>query len=128
MTLFEIVGLYLALILIINIVLMYRVGQVRIAKKINLGDGGDPLMNSRMRAHGNFIETAPLIILGMIGMAMLSALPVFLHGVGIALIIGRLAHAHGMATGSKGRFIGTLLFMLTSLFIAGFILFKIIAS
>ena len=128
MTLFEIVGLYAAFALIMNIVLMYRVGQIRIAKKINLGDGGDSLMLSRVRAHGNFIETAPLIIIGMFAMAELSALPAILHGVGIALVIGRIAHAHGMATGSQGRFIGTILFLLSSLFIAGFILFKIITG
>lgn len=128
MTLFEIVGLYTAFVLIMNIVLMYRVGQIRIAKKINLGDGDDKLMLSRIRAHGNFIETAPLILIGMFAMAWLSAVPAILHVIGIVLIIGRLAHAHGMAKGGKGRMIGTLTFLASSLFIASFIVFKIITG
>ena len=54
MTLFQIAALYIALNLILTPVLMYRVGQVRIRKNILLGDGGNDLLLSRMRAHANF--------------------------------------------------------------------------
>ena len=50
MTLFQIVALYIALNLILTPILMYRVGQVRIGKKIDLGDGGDDL-TSRSLPH-----------------------------------------------------------------------------
>lgn len=129
MTLFEIVALYVAIFLIMNIVLMYRVGQVRIAKKINLGDAGDELMISRVRAHGNFSETVPLLLLGLIALAMLSAPVWALHLVGAGLVIGRLLHAMGMSgTFGQGRFIGTLSFLLLSLFTAGMIAYKIITG
>ena len=60
MTLFEIVGLYVALNLFLLATLTLRVGMVRMKKKINLGDGGDARMNQRIRAHGNYTESCLL--------------------------------------------------------------------
>ena len=124
MTLFQIVALYVALNLILAPILMFRVGQVRIGKKINLGDGGDELMLSRIRAHGNFTENAPLALLGLFALAMLNAHPIALHIFGAAFFIGRIFHAMGMAkTFSQGRLVGTLLTLLTYVGTAGYLLF-----
>ncbi len=126
MTLFEIAALYIALNLILTPILMYRVGQVRLGKKIDLGDGGDALMFSRIRAHGNFIENAPLALIGLIGLAMLSAPALAIHVFGAVFFIGRILHAMGMAGSfGKGRLIGTVLTLLTHFGQAGFILFLI---
>lgn len=126
MTLFQIVALYIALNLILAPILMYRVGQVRLGKKINLGDGGDDLMISRIRAHGNFTENAPLALIGLIGLAMLSAHPIALHVFGATFFIGRIFHAMGMAGSfGQGRLIGTLLTLLTFFGQAGYILFLV---
>lgn len=126
MTLFQIVALYIALNLILTPILMYRVGQVRIGKKIDLGDGGDDLMLSRIRAHGNFTENAPLALIGLIALAMLQAHPIALHIFGAAFFIGRILHAMGMAkTFGQGRLVGTLLTLLTHLGQAGYILFLV---
>lgn len=128
MTSYETVGLYISIFLIMNIVLMYRVGQVRISKKIDLGDGGDELMMSRVRAHGNFSETVPLLLLGMLAMAALKSPIWALHVVGAGLVIGRILHAMGMAgTFGKGRLVGTLSFLILSLLTSGFIIGKILA-
>lgn len=126
MTLFQIVALYIALNLILAPILMYRVGQIRMGKKIDLGDGGDELMLSRIRAHGNFTENAPLALIGLTALAMLSAHPIALHIFGAAFFIGRILHAMGMAkTFSQGRLVGTLLTLLTFLGQAGYILFLV---
>jgi len=129
MTLFQIVAFYIALNLILAPILMFRVGQIRIGKKINLGDGGDELMLSRIRAHGNFTENAPLALLGLIGLAMLGANPIVLHIFGAAFFIGRILHAMGM-TGSfgQGRLVGTLLTLLTFFGQAGYLLFLIFTA
>lgn len=126
MTLFQIAALYIALNMILAPILMFRVGQVRMSKDINLGDGGDDLMYARIRAHGNFTENAPLALLGLIGLAMLDAHPIALHIFGAAFFIGRILHAMGMAkTFSQGRLVGTLLTLLTFFGQAGYILFLI---
>ena len=126
MTLFQIAAFYIALNLILAPILMYRVGQVRIGKKINLGDGGDELMLSRIRAHGNFTENAPLALLGLVGLAMLGAHPIALHVFGAGFFIGRILHAMGMAkTFGQGRFVGTLLTLLTFLGQAFYLLYLV---
>lgn len=126
MTLVKIVAFYIALNLLLTPVLMYRVGQIRIRKNILLGDGGNDLLLSRMRAHANFTENAPLALIGLIGLAMLGANPIVLHVFGAAFFIGRVLHAMGMAeTFKQGRLIGTLLTLLTHFGQAGFILFHV---
>lgn len=129
MTLFEIVALYVAVNLILAPLLMFRVGQVRIDKKINLGDGGDSELNTRIRAHGNFIENAPLLLIGLFSLAMLSALPVVLHIFGAAFTIGRIFHALGMAgTFKQGRLVGTLSAILSYFGMAATIIYLIISN
>ena len=126
MTLFQIVALYIALNMILAPILMYRVGQVRLGKNINLGDGGDDLMISRIRAHGNFTENAPLALLGLLGLAMLGAHPTALHMFGAAFFIGRVLHAMGMAkVFGLGRLVGTFLTLLTFFGQAGYLLFLV---
>ena len=116
MTHFEIVALYIALNLLLNPVLMYRIGKIRMRKQISLGDGNNPELLGRIRAHGNFTETAPLALIGLIGLAMLKAPSLALHIFGAAFFIGRLLHAHGMTqknNAGKGRLIGTLMTLLS---------------
>jgi uncharacterized membrane protein YecN with MAPEG domain len=65
---------------------------------ISLLDGGDTALTRRMRAHGNFIETAPMGLL-LIGLLELAAAPrSLLLGLAGLLIIGRLLHAVGVIT------------------------------
>ena len=116
MTLFEIVALYVALNLLLAPALMYRVGKIRIRRKINLGDGGDDLLFSRIRAHGNFTENAPLALLGLFALAMLNAPTIVLHIFGAGFFIGRILHAMGMSKFfENGRLIGTILTLLSYL-------------
>ena len=129
MTLFEIVALYVAINLILAPLLMYRVGKVRIGKKIDLGDGGDSELFSRIRAHANFIENAPLLLIGLIALASLSANPLVLHIFGATFTLGRIFHALGMAKVFKhGRLVGTLSSIVSYFGIAAALIYLIIAN
>jgi uncharacterized membrane protein YecN with MAPEG domain len=81
---------------LVNIWLAVRVGRVRIASKVSIGDGGVPVLASRMRAQANFVEYTPffLILLGLVELAHGSATWLWL--VAIAYILCRIAHAFGM--------------------------------
>jgi len=128
MTLFQIVALYVALHLLLNIILMYRVGQVRIKEKIALGDGGNTKMIASMRAHANFSETAPLAVIGLIALAMMSAHPYALHLFGAVFFLGLLLHAPGRAAADgngKGRLYGTMMTLFTYVGTAGYLLWLI---
>ena len=126
MTTFGIVGFYIALNMLLAPILMFRVGQVRIGKKINMGDGGDKLMLSRIRAHGNFTENAPLTLLGLVALAFLGAHPIALHIFGAAFFIGHILHAIGMSGKFiMGRLVGTLTTLLVYFGQALYILFLV---
>ena len=126
MTTFQIVALYVALTLLLNIVLMLRVGRGRLGKGINLGDGGDADMTARIRAHGNYIENAPLMLIGLLAVAFMNGSPIMLHVLGAAYLIGRVLHALGMAgTMGQGRLIGTVLSLLVYLVMGLYLLYLI---
>jgi uncharacterized membrane protein YecN with MAPEG domain len=128
MTTFQIVAFYIALHLILAPVLMFRVGQIRIKEKISIGDGNSPALMARIRAHGNYTETAPFALIGLIALAMLSAPALVLHIFGAIFLLGRLLHAHGMAqknANGKGRFYGTLMTLFTFLGTAIYLLWLI---
>jgi len=87
-----ITGIYAATLTGLYLALSVRVISHRRAHRINLGDGGDPDLTRRMRAHGNFAEYAPLglILLGI--SEMQGTAPLWLHVLGGMLLAGRLAH------------------------------------
>ncbi len=80
----------------INFWLFMRCGQLRYSRKILHGDGGDPLMQRRVRAHANFIEHAPifLILAGLIEMTQKGGR--WLAIVGAVFMLARVAHVFGM--------------------------------
>ena len=104
---------------LINIWLGWRVGQKRISQKVSIGDGGDPAVVCRMRAHANFVEYTPfvLILVGLIELADGTSL--WLWAVGALFLLARIAHAFGMdvqpPARSALRGIGIVVTMLTLL-------------
>ncbi|MEM8725434.1 MAG: MAPEG family protein [Pseudomonadota bacterium] len=105
---------------ILNIWLMVRVGRVRAAEKIFVGDQDNEAVIRRTRAHSNFVENAPFVLL-LVGVIELSGRgdPWLAYVAGL-FMLGRVAHAFGMDGGSlsKGRMIGTIISMLTLLGLA----------
>lgn len=81
---------------LINIWLAVRVTQVRSKNNVWLGDGGSEAVVARTRAHTNFVEYAPfvLILIALIELARGPSL--WLWGLGIAFTLARLCHGIGM--------------------------------
>jgi uncharacterized membrane protein YecN with MAPEG domain len=81
---------------LLNIWLARRVGQMRLAHKISIGDGGNEALIARMRAQANFVEYTPfvLILIGLVEMAEGSKL--WLWIVAVAYVLARIAHGFGM--------------------------------
>ena len=81
---------------LINIWLAIRVTRIRVSGKITMGDGADPVMTAKMRAHANFAEYAPIILI-LIGLIELSGgSSLWLWILGATFIVARLSHAIGM--------------------------------
>ena len=81
---------------ILHVWLSLRVSRLRRPLKIGVGDGGNEVLLRRMRAHGNFAENVPLmlILLGFVELATGGNL--YLWAAAILFILARIAHAFGM--------------------------------
>lgn len=126
MTILPITLIIAAAAALINLWLGFRVSQVRVSAKVLTGDGGDPRLLARMRAHANFTEYTPffLILLALVELARGAHL--WLWGVAIVYIIGRILHAFGMdsvAKPARSRAIGILITWLVLLVLAAYALY-----
>ena len=105
-----IVALYAGLCALIGFVLALLVSRQRGRAKVDIGSGGDPGVERAMRAHANFVEYVPLILLLMLILEIDRTQPWVLHLMGIALVIGRILHGWGLSAAvSIGRSLGIVL-------------------
>ncbi len=107
-----IAAVYLALNALLMFALALNVGLRRGAQKqLQPGDMGDAVLTRAIRAHANFAEYAPLVMLMLLAMALLGAPPLWLHVVGGGFTAGRVAHVFGMMRDEHPnavRFVGNL--------------------
>ncbi len=106
---------------LLNVWLMIRIGAVRRANNIHVGDGGNELLGRRMRAQANFIENTPIVLVLIAAIELAELGSWWLPIVAAIYIAGRIAHALGMDGGrwATGRMIGTIVSMVTALWLAG---------
>ena len=91
-----IVPTYAAILVLIFVVLSVRVIQMRASAKIGIGHGNNPVMERRIRVHGNFAEYVPLALLLLLCMELQSQSRILIHVLCIALIAARVVHAIGV--------------------------------
>jgi uncharacterized protein len=98
----------------INIWLAMRCGRVRVQEKILHGDGGSALLGRRMRAHANFTEFTPIVLILFVLVEWTLGPSIWLWAVAAAYLVGRILHGLGMDAELEGkpRMIGILLTML----------------
>jgi|TARA_B110000091_G_C13788193_1_gene464335 hypothetical protein len=68
----------------------------RFTKKISLGDGGDHHFQQMIRAHGNFSEYTPIVLILLFIAEINLSNSIILHLAGTALLSGRFIHAFGL--------------------------------
>ena len=106
---------------ILHIWLAMRVSRGRRQFKVSVGDGGNEALLRRIRAHGNYIETMPLVII-LVGLIELAEGDNrILWAAAIAYILARLLHAFGMDGDHRMRLrvIGMILSTIVLLGLAG---------
>jgi hypothetical protein len=121
-------GFYAALVGLIAAFLTINVIRNRVRLKIDDVDGGNVEMRQVIRAHGNFSEHAPLILI-LMGAAELGGSPkLAIHVLGIALVLARLLSAWGLShtlSQSFGRQSGAVITVLTLVAASVLILLRI---
>lgn len=111
--------IYASLLVALVIFLAYRVTGFRRGEAIALGDEkGSWEMKRAVRAHANAIENIPLALVLLLILEINQLNPLFLHVLGISVLVARVLHAQGLSKKSGpsfGRFYGTILTWLSLL-------------
>lgn len=103
---------------IINMWITIRVGQLRRRGQVLYGDGGDEMLMRRMRAHANFAENTPLVLILIGAIELTGKGGQWLAIVGAAYMLGRVCHAIGMDGKVPLRAAGATITMLTQIGLA----------
>jgi hypothetical protein len=121
-----ITALWAAILGVLSLVLAALVVRARGSEKVIFGDGGNVVMQQRIRVHANFVEYVPLALLLLLVLELNSASALLLNVLGGSLVAGRLLHAFGLSTStgtSPGRFVGTVLTWLVILIESALLLY-----
>ena len=81
---------------LLNLWLGVRVTRLRVSRKVSIGHGDVPVVESRMRAHANFNENVPIALILMMLIEMQVGASRGLWLVGALLVAGRVLHPFGM--------------------------------
>jgi uncharacterized membrane protein YecN with MAPEG domain len=88
---------YAALLGLVFTVLTLQVFRARMRTRVLIGTGQDRMLERAVRAHANFSEFVPLVLL-LIGLAEWLGLAGWaVHGLGAALLLGRACHGIGIS-------------------------------
>jgi len=97
----SITSAYLGILALLYLMLGLQVSRLRRGHRVLYGDGDNIKLRSAIRAHANFVEYVPIIVL-MIAMLEMSGMPAMrVHLLMGALLVARLLHPLGMYVGPR---------------------------
>lgn len=96
MTHFPITSLYAIPLAVLYLALYINVIQTRAKLGLAIGDGGNVDLQERIRRHGNFVETVPLIMILMLLAEANGTGQIWLYVAGAFLTLGRILHPFGL--------------------------------
>lgn len=108
---------------LINIWIAIRVGAVRRSAGVSIGDGGNESLTARMRAHANFAEYTPIVLILIGALEMVVGTNLWLWAIAAGYLLGRVLHPFGMDGMRGARAAGTMLSMLATLALAVWAIF-----
>ncbi|MEX2498390.1 MAG: MAPEG family protein [Wenzhouxiangellaceae bacterium] len=119
----SVVLLYSSLLALLLIALSYNVVRLRQQHQVGIGSGSIQALERAVRAHANFCEYVPMVLLLLALIEFGGNVPAWaLHVLGLLLLAGRVAHAFGLSRSagtSRARVIGTVLTWMVLLIAAG---------
>ena len=117
--------MYASIFAFFALVLSFRAGSFRGKSGISVlfGDPTNMELAERVRAHQNFLEYVPILIIVMGAIEINGGSDMFLYVTGDLLFVARIAHAMGLKHDNmahKGRLIGAAGTALITLVVAGY--------
>ena len=92
-----VVPTYAAIFAVMLVVLSLRVASMRGDVRVPLGDGGNIVLQRRIRVQGNFSEYVPMALLLFLFVELQGWPRWLVHGLCLVLLAARLLHAYGIA-------------------------------
>lgn len=115
-------AVFAAITALLMLYLAWRVTTFRRKYKTGLGDSGQKDFEVAIRAHANLVEYAPIALILMAIGELNGVYVLYVYGVGMLFIIGRLLHAWGFIRSRggyhPGRLVGTVFTWLSILVMA----------
>ena len=90
------VTLYAAILALLYVFLSFRVINARRTYRVSLGDNNQAAVTKVVRVHGNFAEYVPFALLLIFFVENSGWQPLYVHLLGVALVVGRILHAYGV--------------------------------
>ena len=103
---------YAAICALLLLILSVNVIRLRYKYQVGSGDGGHKELALAIRVQANFIEYVPLILILLFFNEAVKYTTYWIHALGIALVVGRSAHAWGLSRNEMrtvGRALGVAL-------------------
>ena len=95
--LLSILPVYAAIFGLMFIYLSICVIKQRRSAKVSIGDGNDPALRKAIAVHNNFSQYVPFALLLIAFVELIHASATITHGLCACLLVGRVAHAYGLA-------------------------------
>nr|WP_294811958.1 MAPEG family protein [uncultured Sphingomonas sp.] len=108
---------------LLNFWLGVRISRIRVSNRILHGEGPNGELTTRMRAHLNFTEYAPITLILIALIELATGPTIWLWGLAAAFLLGRALHAVGMVARLWMRQAGMLLTFLPMLALAGYAIY-----
>lgn len=117
-----IVTLYAGLLALLFVFLSLNVIRLRRGAHISLGDGGNDVLQRRIRAQGNLAEYGPLGLLLLFLMETGGAGGLMLHGLALVFVVARCMHAAALTSPTPRSFlrVGGMVATLSVIIVAAF--------
>ena len=96
MTHFPITSLYAIPLAVLYLALYINVIRTRAKLGLAIGDGGNVELHERIRRHGNYTETVPMVLILLLLAEANGTGPIWLHVAGASFTFGRLLHPFGL--------------------------------
>ena len=93
--------IYAALLGLMFVYLSFLVIKQRRSAKVSLGDGDNPALRKAIAVHSNFSQYVPFALLLITFVELNHASAYLVHGLCASLLIGRIAHAYGLAQANQ---------------------------
>ena len=100
-SLLHVTPVYAAIFGLMLVYLSFCVIKQRRSAKVSLGDGDDPALRKAIAVHSNFSQYVPFALLLITFVELNHASAYLVHDLCASLLIGRIAHAYGLARANQ---------------------------